>query len=94
MSFLKRLFGGGDAPKQEAPAADPIEHNGFTIVPTPYQAEGQWQVCGEISRTIDGEEKRHRFIRADRGSSREEAIEMTMRKARQTIDQMGERIFD
>ncbi len=93
MSFLKRLFGGG-APAPAAAAADPVEHKGFTIVPTPYQADGQWQVCGEISKEVGGEARTHRFIRADRGSSRDEAIEMTLRKARQTIDQMGERIFD
>jgi hypothetical protein len=92
MSFLKRLFGGG-APAREAPRADPVEHRGFMIVPTPYEVDGQWQVCGEISREADGETQNHRFIRADRASSREDAVEMTLRKARQTIDQMGERIF-
>jgi hypothetical protein len=37
--------------------------------------------------------KEHKFIRADRFASREDAVEVTIRKARQLIDQQGERIF-
>ena len=92
MSFWKKLFGGGGA-VQEEPAGEPVEHNGFTIRPAPFIEDGQYQTCGLITKVIDGETKEHRFIRADRFASKDDAIEVTLRKARQLIDEQGERIF-
>lgn len=93
MSFLKRLFGGSSEPAAE-PAGEPGEHKGFTILPTPFSADGQYQTCGVISKQVGDEFKEHRFIRADRFPSRDDAIETTMRKARQIIDEQGERLFE
>jgi hypothetical protein len=94
MSFLKRLFGGGGGDAgASAPAGQPVEHNGFTIQATPFTEGGQFQTCGVISKEIDGERKEHRFIRADRFASSDEAAETAIRKARQIIDEQGERIF-
>lgn len=94
MSFLKKLFGlGGSsdtAPDEETP---PEEYKGFFIRATPYEENGAFQVCGVITKTIDDEEKKHVFIRADRLPSREVAESMTLAKARQIIDLEGERIF-
>ena len=93
MSFLRKFFGGGSAtPAPEAPAASE-EHAGFTIRATPYQEGGQWQMCGEIEKEIGGEVKKHRFVRADRFSGREEAAQFTLVKARQIVDQMGDKVF-
>lgn len=91
MSFWKKLFGGG-SPRQEPPL-DPVEHKGFTIRPAPFVEDGQYQVCAIVTREIDGEVKEHRLIRADRFVSKDDAVEVTMRKARQTIDEQGDRIF-
>lgn len=91
MSFFKKLFGGG-APK--APEPDPsIEHHGYTIHATPYEEGGQWQLCGVIEKDIGGERRSHRFIRADRFAAKDTAIEMTFVKARQIVEQSGDRIF-
>lgn len=93
MSFWKTLFGGsGNGGKQE-PAEEPVEHNGFTIRATPFSEGGQYQTCGIISKEIGGEMKEHKFIRADRFASREDAVEVTLRKARRMIDEQGDRIF-
>ena len=95
MSFLKRLFGGGgDAgePKSAAPAKQ-IEHKGFLITATPYKAEGQYQTCGVVSKEIDGVVKEHKFIRADRHASYDDAVEFSLGKARQIVDQQGDRMF-
>lgn len=92
MSFWKKLFGGGGAPKEE-PAAEPVEHKGFLIRPAPFVEGGQYQTCGVITKVIEGETKEHRFVRADRFASRDDAVEVTLRKARQLIDEQGERIF-
>lgn len=94
MSFLKSLFGGRKT--AEAKPAGPlksIEHNGFTIHATPYQEGGQWQLCGVVEKTIDGELKSHRFVRADRFPAVAEATDFTLVKGQQLVDQQGEAIF-
>lgn len=94
MSFLKRLFGGGAPSEAPAlPAGDPVEHSGFLIRPAPFKAEGQYQTCALVSKTIDGEVKEHRLIRADRFASVEEAAAHALRKGKQLVDEQGERMF-
>ncbi len=96
MSFLKRLFGGGggeaQAPASAAPAKQ-VEHNGFVISATPYKAKGQYQTCGVISKEIDGVRKEHRFIRADRFPGLDAAVDVSIKKGIQLIDEQGEQIF-
>jgi hypothetical protein len=92
MSFLRKLFGGGDAKPNAKPAASEA-HGGFTIHATPYQEGGQWQMCGVIEKEIGGEMKSHRFVRADRFAGQDEAVQFTLSKARQIVDQMGDRVF-
>ncbi|MGL4241033.1 MAG: HlyU family transcriptional regulator [Beijerinckiaceae bacterium] len=93
MSVLKKLFGGGAAEKADTGPAASAEYEGFAIKATPYEDCGQWQMCGVIEKEIHGELRSHRFVRADRFPSREQAAEFTLSKARQIIDQMGERVF-
>jgi hypothetical protein len=96
MSFLKRLFGLGSGSSDEPASAAPlkkIEHKGFTIAATPYQSDGQYQTCGLISKEIGGEVKEHRFVRADRFASLDDAVSVTLRKGQQIVDEQGERIF-
>lgn len=93
MSFWKKLFGGGGSAVREEPAGEPVEHKGFTIRATPFSEGGQYQTSGVITKEIDGEVKEHRFIRADRFPSKEDAADVSLRKARQIIDEQGERIF-
>ncbi|MDB5571851.1 MAG: hypothetical protein JWN93_3034 [Hyphomicrobiales bacterium] len=92
MSFWKKLFGldaSGSSRGAEAPA--PTEtHDGFTIAATPFENGGRWQLCGVISKEIDGALKEHRFIRADAFDTRQDAERMTFAKARQMIAQMGD----
>ena len=92
MSFWKKLFGGGGAAKEEPPL-DPVEHKGYLIRPAPFLEDGQYQTCGVITKEIGGEVKEHRFIRADRFAAKDDAVDVTLRKARQLIDEQGERIF-
>ena len=58
MSFLKKLFGGGSS-SGAAPAAPKrqLEYNGFMIAATPYKEGGQWQTCGTVTKTVNGEVK-------------------------------------
>jgi len=92
MSFWKSLFGGGSSGTAEKPG-EPVEYNGFTIRPAPYKAEGQYQTAGTIEKEIGGVRKEHKFIRADRHASYDDAVEFAVSKARQIIDQQGDRMF-
>ena len=94
MSFWKSLFGGGGnkgggpgKPVREA------EHKGFLIQAMPYAEAGQYQVAGLISKEIDGTSMQHRFVRADRFGTIEDAADFAIMKGRQIIDQQGDRIF-
>ncbi|MBS3650954.1 hypothetical protein KEU06_20275 [Pseudaminobacter sp. 19-2017] len=94
MSFLKRLFGGaGGAQESAKPAGRGVEYKGFTIRAAPYKSEGQFQTCGIISKEIDGAMKEHRFVRADRFASEDDAADMALRKGQQIVDEQGERMF-
>ena len=94
MSFLKSLFGLGDkSANAAATVAKEAEHNGFHIAAKPYAEQGQFQVAGLISKTIDGTVREHKFVRADRFGTMEEAADFAILKGRQIIDQQGDRIF-
>ncbi len=95
MSFWKSLFGGGGSGSVAAvpKTLKEVEHNGFTIAAQPYAAEGQFQVAGLISKSIDGTRKEHRFVRADRFSTPDDAADVAIAKGRQIIDQQGDKLF-
>lgn len=96
MSMLKSLWdslmgkGGGGA---EEVAAEPVEYKGYRIRPSPYQAGSQYQTSGIIEKDFPSGTKEHRFVRAESHPSREDAVEFSLIKARQIIDQQGDRMF-
>jgi hypothetical protein len=96
MSFWKKLFGGGSGggDGSSGSPARSAEHKGFTIEARPYPEGGQYQVAGTISKQVGEDRKEHRFIRADRFPSQDEAADFALMKGRQIIDQQGDRIFD
>ncbi|HRD76062.1 MAG TPA: HlyU family transcriptional regulator [Hyphomicrobiaceae bacterium] len=92
MSFWKSLFGGG-SPTQPAGPTAREEYKGYVIEARPYPEGGQFQVAGTITREIGGERKEERFVRADRFATMEDAATVALNKARQIIDQNGDRLF-
>lgn len=100
MSFLRKLFGFGSfgfGSRSEASRkleSEPVAYKGFAIRAAPYTSEGdQYQVAGVIEKEIDGVRKEHRFIRADRHASYDDAAEVAVAKGRLIIDEQGERMF-
>lgn len=91
MSFLKSLFGGRTA--AEAPQALGEDYKGFTIRATPLSVGGEYQLSGQIEKEIGGELKVHTFVRADRMTSREDAVNFALAKARLIVDEQGESVF-
>ena len=96
MSFWKRLFGGGGGDRSAAPdkPVQIAEHNGFTIEARPYKEGGQFQVAGVVAKGEGEARKEHKFIRADRFPTAEEAADFALMKGRQIVDQQGDRVFD
>jgi hypothetical protein len=99
MSVFRRLFGlsspGGERADAPAAAAKQIEYKGFLVRATPYKAEGgQYQTCGIVSKEIGGVVKEHRFIRADRFAALDDAVDISLKKGQQLVDEQGERMFN
>lgn len=94
MSLLSKLFGGksgdGSAAKTKA---KPLEHKGFLILPEPVKESGGYRIAARIEKEIDGTLHSHMMIRADTYGAEDTAIEASISKAKQVIDQMGERVF-
>ena len=91
MSFLKKLFGGGGGTGSDAPVET---HEGFRITLTPVKEGDSYRVGALIEKEVDGELKRHELIRADTVQGLEAAQAASLRKAKQVIDEQGERIFN
>jgi hypothetical protein len=96
MSFWKKLFGGGSGGTSSEPARpmQTVEHKGYVIEARPYSEGGQFQVAGVIFKGEGEARKEHKFIRADRFPTMDEAADFAVIKGRQIIDQQGDRIFD
>ncbi|MDC0736860.1 HlyU family transcriptional regulator [Cognatishimia sp. SS12] len=88
MSLLKKLFGGA-APKE----AEPETYKGFSIFVAPQKDGANYRIAGRIEKEVDGTLKTHNFLRADTFNTADTAADMTLMKAKQLIDQMGERLF-
>ena len=97
MSFLKRLFGGGNAVASdpvEAAVTGEVEHKGFTIKAVPFKENGQFQTAGLIEKNVGGTVKSHHFVRADRSPSVEEVTSLALQKGQLMVDQMGDALFE
>lgn len=93
---LKRLFGGGggDAAADAVPDRNAmVEYNGFRIIPAPRRQGGQFLTAGVIEKDDPEGTKEHAFVRADTHASEDDAKVFTVRKAKQLIDEQGDRLF-
>ncbi|WP_108816184.1 HlyU family transcriptional regulator [Loktanella sp. Alg231-35] len=85
MSLFSKLFGGGKTPA----LALSETYNGFAITPTPQKESGGWRLAARIEK--GGQEQL--LIRSDVLNSKEQAEEASVAKAKQIIDEQGERLF-
>lgn len=93
MSWFSKFFGGGKDDDHQSSGSPSVSYQGYEIVPDPVNEGGQYRLAGTVRREIDGSFKEHKLIRADLFMSRPEAVDATVRKAKQLIDQQGERLF-
>ncbi|MEP6067968.1 MAG: HlyU family transcriptional regulator [Paracoccaceae bacterium] len=89
MSLFSRLFGGSG----KTPEAEPQAYNGFDIIAEPIREGGKWRVAARIEKDVDGDVKVHQLIRADTIDDELTAIEVSIGKAKQMIDEQGEGLF-
>lgn len=96
MSMLKELWDRlmGAHPGAQEAAAEAVEYKGYRIRPNPYQSGSQYQTAGTIEKDFPTGLKEHRFVRAESHPSKDDAVEFSVLKARQIIDQQGDRMFE
>jgi len=90
--FFSRLFGGKSEPGKSK-AVDTVSYQDFEIRPAPVKEAGGWRISGTIVKEVGGDSREHVFVRADSCADQESAVALTVRKARQLIDEQGEKIF-
>ena len=90
MSLFSRLFGG----QRAAPSAQPVLYNGFSITPEPISEGARYRVAATIEQGEGAASRTHRMIRADVLEDRDAAAEVATAKAKQMIDEQGERLFE
>ena len=96
ISNLFSMFSGGGKPAAEAagPSGEPQLYGDCTIYAEPRKEGGQYRLVGRIEKKVGDEVLVRNFIRADMFSSSDDAIECTVRKAQQIIDQNGPSLFN
>lgn len=95
MSFLKKLFGGGDKPAGND-AGDKVlgeeSYKGYLIKALAMPVGAEMQLCGQIEKDFAGELKTYKFVRADR-VGRDDVVPLAFAKGRQIIDEQGDKLF-
>lgn len=91
MSFLKKLFGGGGETTPTKTESE--DYKGYRITVTPIAEGTSYRIAATIEKEIDGVTREHKLIRADTVQGKDEADAASLRKAKQVIDEQGDRIF-
>jgi hypothetical protein len=87
-NFIKSVFSGATGSGQPEPS-EPIDYKGFSIEAAPINEDGKYRSAGFISGEVNGEIKRIQFIRADQNVELQAAIDHSIVKAQQIIDEQG-----
>lgn len=91
IGWLRSLFVRRGREAQEGAA---VSYGEYTIIPTPLPQGGQYVTAGIIRKKTAEGVREHRFVRADTHATAADAAEFAVRKGRQIIDQLGDRIFE
>ena len=92
-SFLKSLLVGSSGTGQ-VKHSEPVDYKGFAIEAAPINEDGKYRTAGFISGEVNGETKRIQFIRADQNADLQMAIDHSISKAQQIIDEQGVGLLD
>ena len=92
-SFLKSLLIGSSG-AGEAKPSKPVDYEGFVIEAAPINEDGKYRTAGYISGEVNGETKRVQFIRADQNPDLQMAVDHSISKAQQIIDEQGKSLLE
>jgi len=92
-NFFKSVFSGATGSGQPEPS-EPVDYKGFSIEPAPIDEDGKYRSAGYISGEINGEIKRIQFIRADQNGELQAAVDHSIAKAQQIIDEQGANLLN
>jgi hypothetical protein len=94
--FLRRLLGGDTAQAGESAtaAAESEVYEDFELTAAPIKESGGWRIAGQIAKGAGEARRTHDFVRADVFPSQDDAVQVTLRKARQLVDERGDKLFD
>ncbi len=90
--LFKSIFTGTGA--DQPVAAEPESYKNLQIEAEPIYEDGKYRTAGYISGERNGEVRRVRFIRADQHGDQQAAIDHSLAKARQIIDEQGAALLD
>ena len=94
LSSILSIFTGGSSSESAAkPMAEPQTYKDCVIHAEPIRAGSQYRLAGRILRTVEDRVLERKFIRADVFTSLDDALDCTVRKAQQIIDQNGPALF-
>ena len=91
--MLRKLFGrlAGESQVSEEAAEPEVAatdtHHGFELRAAPIREGKGWRVAGSVLKSGEAEENRQDFVRADTCMSKDDAVDISMRKARQIVDE-------
>ncbi len=86
--FFKSLLGDAIGDGQPEPS-EPVNYKEFFIEAAPINEDGKYRTAGYSSGELDGETRRIRFIRADQNADVTTAVNHSITKAQQIIDEQG-----
>jgi hypothetical protein len=90
MALFSHLFGG----QKPSPDFEPVIYKDFAIIPEPIGEGRHYRVAAQIEKEVGGEKMTHRTIRADVLEDRDSAVEVSTAKAKQMVDEQGEKFFN
>ncbi|CBV42626.1 HlyU family transcriptional regulator [Halomonas elongata] len=97
--LLSGLFGQGAGESRSGSKSvegEPVEYQGYVIVPQAEDMGGQFRVSGWIRKPDPegGEPLEHRFERSDVVPGREACDALMVSKAERLIDELGDALFE
>ncbi len=95
-SFVSRIVSlfGGSRPSEPVASQESREaYQDVELVAQPMKEGSQYRIAGRIEKKDGGQVLVRHFIRADIFSGEKEAVEFTLRKAKQIVDQHGKSLF-
>ncbi len=93
--MLSKLFGGRHAARQSSGPLEPgataaqERYEGYELLARPIREGNVWRVAGTVRSGEGDAAEAQDFVRADTMADHDEAVQMSLLKARQLVDERG-----